>query len=176
MEEIAEVYARSLFEVASEHNELDTVKEQLGQFADTLNSNRDVAIFFFSPYFSAAEKKDGLKKALDGALPIFENFLEALIERHRMPVIFRIRVEYEKLWDKANKRLPVSVKTAVPLDPATLESIGARIGEQTGEQVELTATVDPDIIGGIVLRVGNRIMDASIHSRLEQLRQVASQA
>jgi ATP synthase F1 delta subunit len=176
MQEIADVYARSLFEVASEQKQLDVVKEQLGQFADALNSNRDIAIFFFSPYFSAAEKKDGLKKAIDGALPIFENFLEALIERHRMPVIFRIRVEYEKLWDKANKRLPVSVKTAVPLDPATLESIGARIGGQTGEQVELTATVDPDIIGGIVLRVGNRIMDASIHSRLEQLRQVASQA
>jgi len=174
MEEIAEVYARSLFEVASEHNELDTVKEQLGQFADVLTANRQVAIFFFSPYFSSDEKKAGLKRALDGALPIFENFLEALIERHRMPTIFRIRTRYDQMWDKANKRLAVSVTTAVPLDPGTVESIGARIGEQTGEQIELTATVDPDIVGGIVLRVGNRIMDASIRTRLDHLRQVVA--
>jgi ATP synthase F1 delta subunit len=176
MEEIGQVYARALFEVATEHDSLDEIRDQLGAFADAMHANRQFAVFFFSPYFSAAEKKNGLRRAVKDPNPEFENFLEALIERHRMPVIFRIRVEYEKLWDKANKRLPVSVKTAVPLDPATLESIGARIGEQTGEQVELTATVDPDIIGGIVLRVGNRIMDASIHSRLEQLRQVASQA
>src|ERR1700761_6283792 len=107
MEEIAQVYARSLFEVASEQNKLDTVKEQLGQFADALHENRDLAAFFFSPYFSAEEKKDGLHKTVEGADPAVLNFLEALIERHRMPAIFRIRTEFERLFDKANKLLPV---------------------------------------------------------------------
>jgi F-type H+-transporting ATPase subunit delta len=176
MEEIAEVYARSLFGVAGEEGKLDVVKEQLGQFADALADNRDLAIFFFSPYFSGDEKKKGLHRTIDGAEPIFLNFLEALIERHRMPVIYRIRARYDTLWDKENKRLPVSVTTAVPLDDEIVANLGARIGEQTGDQIELTSKVDPEILGGIVLRVGNLVMDASIRTRLEQLRREVAQA
>ena len=176
MEEIAEVYARSLFEVAQERGTLDTIREQLGQFADALNENRDLAIFFFSPYFSTEEKKAGLGRAIEGAERIFTNFLETLVERHRMPVIFRIRTRFGELWDKLNKLLPVEVTSAVELDPGTVESIGRRIGEQTGNQIELSSHVDPDILGGIVLRVGNFILDASIRNRLEQLRKQVAQA
>jgi ATP synthase F1 delta subunit len=176
MEEIAQVYARSLFEVAGERDSLDLVKEQLGQFADVLSANRDVAIFFFSPYFSTEEKKSGLHRMIDGADPIFMNFLESLVERHRMPVIFRIRDRYEQLWDRANKRLPVHVTSAIELDERTVASIGDRIGEQTGERIELTSTVDPEILGGVVLRVGNFILDASIRNSLNQLRKQVAQA
>jgi F-type H+-transporting ATPase subunit delta len=176
MEEIAEVYARSLFEVASEQDKLDTVREQIGQFADALTANREVGIFFFSPYFSVQEKKDGLRRAVEGADPFFENFLEALIERHRMPAIFRIRTRFEALYDKRNKKLPVTLTSAVPLDGDLVESLGQRIGEQTGNQIELVSNVDPEILGGIVLRVGNVIMDASIRTRLEKLRREVAQA
>ncbi len=176
MEEIAQVYARSLFEVASEQDKLDTVKEQLGQFADALAQNRDLAVFFFSPYFSSDEKKSGLHSSVEGADPAFLNFLEALIERHRMPAIYRIRTEFEVLYDKTNKLLPVTVTSAVELDSETVESLGRRIGEQTGNEIELTSNVDPEILGGIVLRVGNFILDASIRTRLEQLRREVAQA
>jgi ATP synthase F1 delta subunit len=176
MEEIAQVYARSLFEVAQERDNLDTIRDQLGQFADVLNDNRDVAIFFFSPYFSTEEKKDGLKRAVIDADPTLMNFLEALIERHRTPAIFRIRTQFDELWDKTNKLLPVQVTSAVALDEETIASIGRRIGEQTGNKIELSSQVDPEIIGGIVLRVGNFIMDASIRTRLNQLRKQVAQA
>jgi ATP synthase F1 delta subunit len=176
MEEIAEVYARSLFEVASERGILDTIREQLGAVADGVQADRDLQVFFFSPYFSTEEKKAGLHKAITGADPALMNFLEALIERHRMPVLFRIRTRFQELWDKTNQLLPVQVTSAVALDPATVEQIGKRIGEQTGNKIELSSRVDPDIIGGIVLRVGNFIMDASIRTRLEQLRREVAQA
>ena len=176
MEEIAQVYARSLFDVASEQNKLDTIKQQLDEFAGALHENRELAVFFFSPYFSAEEKKDGLHRAVEGADPVVLNFLEALIERHRMPAIFRIRTDFEVLYDKTNKLLPVTVTSAVELDTATIESLGKRIGEQTGNEIELTSKVDPEILGGIVLRVGNFIMDASIRTRLEQLRREVAQA
>jgi F-type H+-transporting ATPase subunit delta len=176
MEEIAQVYARALFEVAREQGKLDLVREQLGQFADALNDNGDLRVFFFSPYFSTEEKKDGLHRALTDADPAIVNFLEALLERHRMPVIFRIRTEYGRLWDSENQMLPVEVTSAVGLDDATVKSIGERIGEQTGQRVELTSTVDPSILGGIVLRVGNSILDASIKHRLDQLRKHVAQA
>jgi F-type H+-transporting ATPase subunit delta len=176
MEEIAQVYARSLFGVAQERDVLDEVREQLGQFADALSENRDLGIFFFSPYFSTEEKKDGLKRGIEGAEPTFTNFLEALVERHRMPAIFRIRNRYEALWDDENQLLPVEVTSAVGLDESTVRSIGERIGEQTSRKVELSSNVDPEILGGIVLRVGNFILDASIRNRLNQLRKQVAQA
>jgi F-type H+-transporting ATPase subunit delta len=176
MEEIAQVYSRALFEVAKEHGKLDVVREQLGQFADALNDNRDLAVFLFSPYFSTEEKKDGLHKAVVDADPTILNFLETLLERHRMPAIYRIRAEFDRMWDRENRLLPVQVTSAIALDDATVRSIGDRIGEQTGQQVELTSVVDPDILGGIVLRVGNSILDASIKHRLDQLRKHVAQA
>ena len=176
MEEIAQVYARSLFEVANEHDVLDEIREQLGQFADALSENRDLAVFFFSPYFSTEEKKEGLERAVSGANELLMNFLEALIERHRMPAIFRIRARFESLWDEENRLLPVEVTSAVELDEGIVRNIGDRIREQTGRNVELSSAVDPDILGGIVLRVGNFILDASIRNRLDQLRKQVAQA
>jgi F-type H+-transporting ATPase subunit delta len=170
MEEIAQVYARSLFEVAKEQDKLDVVREQLGQFADALEANRELSIFFFSPYFNTAEKKDGLGRVLEGADDVVENFLGLLIENHRMPAIFRLRREFEVLWEQENKLLPVTITSAVELDEATVRSIGDAIGRQTGQQVELTSNVDPDVLGGLVVRVGNSILDASIRNRLENLR------
>ena len=176
MEEIAQVYARALFEVADEHDLLDEVHDQLTQFADAVSDNRELAVFFFSPYFSTEEKKEGLKKAVIGAEPVFMNFLEALIERHRMPAIFRIKARYQDMWEDARDLLPVEVTSAIELDSSTVASIGKRIGEQTKRTVELSSHVDPDILGGIVLRVGNVILDASIRNRLEQLRKQVARA
>ena len=170
MEEIATVYARALFEVAEDRDLIDQIHDELTQFADALSENRQLAVFFFSPYFSTEEKKDGLKKAVTGADPAFMNFLEALIERHRMPAIFRIKAQYQDMWEDARDLLPVELTSAIELDSATVKSIGERVGEQTKRTVELKSTVDPDILGGIVLRVGNVILDASIRNRLEQLR------
>src|SRR5918998_1830242 len=170
MEEIAQVYSRSLFEVAKEQGKLDRIREELGAFADALEENRDLAVFFFSPYFSTEEKKEGLGKVLDGADEIVRNFLELLVEKHRMPAIFRIRRAYDARWEEENKLLPVEVTSAIELDKETVAQIGEKIGERTGRKVQLESKVDPDILGGIVVRVGDRILDASIANRLESLR------
>jgi F-type H+-transporting ATPase subunit delta len=176
VEEIAQVYARALFEVATERDSLDEIHDELGAFADAVHENRTLAQFFFSPYFTAAEKKEGLHRAVQGANPAFMNFLEALIERHRMPAIFRIRAEFETLWDEARKLLPVRITSAIELDAETIHSLGDRIGKQVDRQVEVSTDVDPDILGGVVLQVGNVILDASIKNRLEQLRKQVAQA
>jgi len=170
MEEIAIVYARSLFEVAREHGDLDSVREQLGQFADAVDQNHDLQVFFFSPYFSTQEKKDGLAATLEDADPTVTNFLELLLEKHRMPAIFRIRRQLDRLWEEENRLLPVHVTSATKLGKATVAQIGKRISEQTGRKVELTSRIEPDILGGLIVQVGNSILDASIANRLEQLR------
>ena len=176
MEEIARVYARSLFEVTQAHGNLDEVREQVGQFAEALDGDRELQVFFFSPYFSTQEKKDGLGKALEGADPTVENFLELLIEKHRMPAIFRVRRELDRLWQEENKLLAVQITSAVALEPETVERIGREIGEQTGRKIDVVSSVDPEVLGGIVLRVGNSILDASIRTRLEHLRKQVARA
>jgi F-type H+-transporting ATPase subunit delta len=176
MEEIAEVYSRSLFEVAQEADVLDRIHDELGEFADALAENRELQIFFFSPYFSSQEKKEGIGKLVTDADENFVRFLELLAERHRVPAVFRIRRAFDNRWAEENKLLPVTVTSAVELDDQLVEDIGKRITEQTDRKVDLSSKVDPDVLGGIVLQVGNMVLDASVRNRLEQLRKQVSKA
>ena len=176
MEEIARVYAESLFEVARERGKLDEVREQLGEFAEAVDANRDLQVFLFSPYFSSAEKRDGIRTAVSGAEEELVNFLELLAEKHRMPAIFRIRHRYEQLWAEANRRLEVKLTSAVELDPEVVERVAAEIERQTDRTIELSTEVDEGILGGLVLRVGNMVLDASLRSKLERLRKEVAQA
>jgi F-type H+-transporting ATPase subunit delta len=176
VEEIANVYARSLFEVAQEHDKLDTIKEELDQFADEMDTNRELQVFFFSPYFSSAEKKDGVEKVIENGDEHLVRFLELLAERHRMPALFRIRKEFDRLWAEENQLLPVTITSAVELEDDTVKDLAKKIEDQTGRQIELTTTVDPNLIGGLQMRVGNMVYDATIKNRLEKLRREVARA
>jgi ATP synthase F1 delta subunit len=176
MEEIARVYAEALFEVAKKKGKLDVIREELDAFTDALEQNREMQLFLFSPYFSSAEKREGLEKAISGASEEFVNFLDLLIEKHRTPVLFRVRRAFEELWKRENRRIDVTVTSAVELDPDVVEQVGAEIEKQTGHKVDLKSTVDDSILGGIVLQVGNMVLDASIRNRLEKLRKSVAQA
>jgi F-type H+-transporting ATPase subunit delta len=176
MEEIAEVYARALFEAAKDDGVLDRAHDELGQFADALDEDRDLQVFLFSPYFSSEEKKDGIRRIVSDADERVLNFLELLAERHRMPALFRIRRIFEGLWAEENKLLPVVVTSATELDAGLVEDIGKRIEEQTGRRVELSSNVNPDVLGGLMVRVGNMVLDATVRNRLEQLRKQVAKA
>ncbi len=176
MEEIARVYAEALFESAKEVGKLDAIKEQLDQFADAVDGDRELQLFLFSPYFSSSEKQDGLSKAIDGAEPELVNFLGLLAEKHRLPAIFRIRRRFDDLWAQENKRLEVTVTSAVELDPELVQRIGSEIERQTDQSVDLQSKVDGDILGGLVLQVGNKVLDASVRNRLEKLRKSVAAA
>jgi ATP synthase F1 delta subunit len=176
MPDAAHVYAEALFEVAKEKGKLDAIRDELGQFADALDGDRELRVFFFSPYFSSAEKAAGLRRAVSGADQELLNFLELLIEKGRMPEVFRIRRRLDELWKKENQRIDVTVTSAVELDRAVVEKVGEEIERQTGQKVDLASRVDGEILGGIVLQVGNMVLDASIRARLEKLRKSVAQA
>src|SRR5436190_1270994 len=176
MEEIGQVYARALFEAAMENDELDEIQQQLGVWTDALGGNRNLQTFFFSPRFSPVEKKEAIRRIIEGGNEHFVNFLELLAERHRLPATFRIRRSFDELWREEHKVLPVEVTSAVELDEGLVGSIGEQIEKQTGRRIELTSRVDPNIIGGLVLRVGNKVLDASVQGRLERLRRQITRA
>src|SRR5215213_351875 len=176
MPEVDRVYAEALFDVAKQKGKLGAIGAEPGQFVDALEKDRELQVFFFSPYFSSAEKVEGLRRAIDGGDPELVNFLELLIEKNRMTETFRVRRRFVELWKQENKRIDVTVTSAVELDSAVVEKIGEEIERQTGRKVELASRVDDDILGGIVLQVGNMVLDASIRSRLEKLRKSVAQA
>ncbi|HEU4462590.1 MAG TPA: ATP synthase F1 subunit delta [Solirubrobacterales bacterium] len=176
MADAARVYAEALFEVGRDKGKLDSLQQQLGEFADAVDRNHELQVYFFSPYLSSEEKVQGLERAITGAEPELINFLELLVDKHRMPEIFRIRREFEELWKHENRRIDVTVTSAVELDNSVVEKIGQEVERQTGEKVDLSSKVDGQILGGIVLQVGNMVLDASIRSRLEKLKKSVAQA
>ena len=176
MEEIARVYAESLFGVATEKGKLDEIHDQLGEVTDAIASNRDLQVFLFSPYFSSAEKRDGIARVISGAEPELVNFLELLAEKHRMPAIVRIRRRFDEMWARERHRLGVTLTSAVELPADVVERVGKQITDQTGQTIELESDVDENILGGIVLQVGNMVLDASVRSKLERLRKEVAKA
>jgi ATP synthase F1 delta subunit len=176
MEEIARVYAEALFEVAQDKGKLDEIHDQLDEVADAIAENRDLEVFLFSPYFSSAEKREGISRAITGAEPELTNFLELLAEKHRMPAIFRIRQRFDDMWAKEKRRLAVRLTSAVQLPSNVVKQVGKEIEEQTGQTIELSTDVDENILGGLVLQVGNMVLDASVRNKLERLRKEVAKA
>jgi ATP synthase F1 delta subunit len=176
MPDAAHVYAEALFEAGKDKGKLDALHSQLDEFVDAVEGNRELQVFLFSPYLSSADKVEGLQRAISGAEPELMNFLDLLVDKPRMPEIFRIRREFDELWKKENRRLDVTVVSAVELDEAVINKIGQEVERQTGAEVELSSRVDDGILGGIVLKVGNMVLDASIRSRLEKLRKTVATA
>ena len=93
-----------------------------------------------------------------------------------MPVIFRIRTRFDELWAKENKLLEVRLTSAVELDPQIVDRVGAEIERQTGHKIDVESAIDEGILGGLVLRVGNMVLDASLRNKLEKLRKQVAQA
>ena len=176
MEEIARVYAEALFEVAKEKGKLDEIHDQLGQVTDVITESRDLQVFLFSPYFSSSEKREGIGRVVSGAEPEVVNFLELLAEKHRMPAIVRIRRRFDEMWAKEERRLEVRLTSAVDLPADLVEQVGEQIEEQTGQTIELETAVDENVLGGIVLQVGNMVLDASVRNKLERLRKEVAKA
>jgi F-type H+-transporting ATPase subunit delta len=176
MADAARVYAEALFSAGEDKGKINELQAQLAEFADAVDGDRELQVFLFSPYLNTNDKVEGLRRAVTGAEPEFSNFLELLVEKGRMPEVFRIRREFDELWKKANRRLDVTVTSAIELDPSVVGKIGEEVERQTGEKVELSSQVDDGILGGIVLRVGNMVLDASIRTRLEKLRKSVASA
>jgi F-type H+-transporting ATPase subunit delta len=176
MEEIARVYSEALFGVAKDKDKLDEIHDQLGEVADAIAEDRDLQVFLFSPYFSSVEKREGIGKAISGAEPELTNFLELLAEKHRMPAIFRIRRRFDEMWAKEEQRLEVRLTSAVELPSSVVKQVGKEIEKQTGQTIELESDVDENILGGLVLQVGNMVLDASVRNKLERLRKEVAKA
>ena len=165
------IYAEALLEAAREQADLDEVREQYASFVQALDESRELADLLRNPQIDPAAKRAALEAALSGANPAFLNFLRLLAEKNRISEVEEIHAEWERLLAAEERVLALELTTAVELSDEDAAVIVRQIEETAGRRVEATRTVDPDLIGGLVLRAGSLRVDGSVRGRLESLRQ-----
>jgi F-type H+-transporting ATPase subunit delta len=165
------IYASALFDAAKDENRLSQVHEELGDFVAATREVPELRALLENPEIDHRTKQAALGELLAGGDEIVRNFLLLLIEKGRATQLEEIAREFEALVAAEEKRLEVDLTTAYELSDDDAKQILAQIEKQSGRQVDATRSVDPDLIGGFVLRAGSMLVDSSVRGRLDRLRQ-----
>jgi F-type H+-transporting ATPase subunit delta len=166
-----QIYASALFDAAKEQDALPAVREELADFVASLREVPELDGILRNPQLDPRAKVSVLEDLLGDTHELLRNFLVLLVEKGRAGQIAAIQREFEELWRREQGILEVELTTAVELTDEERRSVIDQIREASGREVEATSSVDPDLIGGIVLQAGSLRLDGSVRGRLERLRQ-----
>jgi F-type H+-transporting ATPase subunit delta len=165
------IYADALFGAAKDQGRLAHVHEALTDFAAAIEQTPELRQVLRNPQVESSAKAGILSDLAGDDDPLFKNFLLVVAEKGRAGEIEEIAREFERLIAREERRLTVELTTARELTDAEAQAIVAQIEQAAGRKVEATRTVDPALVGGIVLQAGSYRVDASVRGRLERLRQ-----
>ena len=166
----ARVYADALHQAAEDAGKVQEVDRDLAGFMDALSENPAVLRALVNPALPGEAKRRVLARMLDRAEPLARNAVLVLVRHGRLSLLVDLQLAYAELATAAEQVLPIEVTTAIELDKKALDGLQERISKAIGRQAELTARVDPNLIGGLVLRARGVLVDASVKRRLEELR------
>jgi F-type H+-transporting ATPase subunit delta len=169
---IARVYATALYQAAQEEGRVEEVRRDLGAFVEAAKSSSELRHFLAAEEISDARKKDALLDLTDGGDELIRNFLKLLVDKNRESELFGAYDGFVELVEQAEGLVHVEVVTAVPLTASLAGALKAKLESSLDKTVELTMTVDEEILGGLRLRMGDRVADASVRRRLEKLREL----
>lgn len=164
------IYAKAAFEAAKEKGTLALVAEQFGDFVGAVDDSAELRNLLQNPQVDARAKQAALAAALTDADPTFRNFVLLVTEKGRIAEISEVHEEFERLIAQEERVIQVELTTAHELSDADAAEILQQIEQTAGQRVEATRTVDPDLIGGLVLRAGSILVDSSVRGRLDKLR------
>ncbi|OEF99886.1 ATP synthase F1 subunit delta [Vulcanibacillus modesticaldus] len=168
---VAKRYAKALFEVAKDKGLLDQVEQDLQLIVKISRETEDFMTFLRNPQISGNVKKDIIDSAFKNNISeIAQNLFYQLIDRNRVEVLEEILYHYVKLANEVRGIVDVVAITATPLDDATTEKIAKSFSDKMGKKVRLKNSVDPTILGGMVIRIGDRIYDGSINTKLQVIK------
>lgn len=169
---VGERYAKALFELATDDKQVSAVEADLKSLKTALGESKDLRALLHSPAFSAEDKGKGLAaiavKAQFAATT--QKFLGLLAANGRASLLASVITSFEALSAKARGAVSAQVTTAVPLSAAQSRGIAAALRQALGKDPEIETRVDPAILGGIKVRVGSRLFDASLRSKLDSLK------
>jgi ATP synthase F1 delta subunit len=169
---VARVYATALYQAAEEAGRVEQVRRDLGEFVQALDSSAELRRLLAAEQIADLKKTAVLMELTEGGDELMRNLLRLAVEKSRESEIAAIYRAYVDLVEQAQGLVHVEVVSAVPLPEALQEALRAKIESSLEKTVELSLTVDEDILGGLRLRIGDRVADASVRHRLERLREV----
>ena len=164
------MYARALFEAAQDAGRLEAVSSDLAALATTLDEVPELRAFLRNPQIESAGKADVLAQITAGADELVRNFARLVAEKGRGGELAEMSSELDALVARSQNRLTVELTTSYELADDEARSIVETIEKASGRKIEATRSVDPSLIGGIVLQIGSHRADGSVRGRLERLR------
>lgn len=167
---VATTYAEALYEAAADTDAVAPVAADVSAFAALVEGSAELRAVLEDPEVHAEQKKRAVVALVEGSNPLVVNFLRVLLDRGRIDEFPEIARAFQERVHRAEGRLDVHAITAVPLPADLREQIVKRIEEKTGNAVDLTESVDPDTVGGLVLHIGGVVVDGSVRRRIEDLR------
>jgi F-type H+-transporting ATPase subunit delta len=167
---VAKRYARALLSAAVAKSVIERVETDLFTVVAAIKKERGIAKFLADPKETPGAKKELLGKAFAGILPETLNFLSLLVDKKRFDYLPEILSAYSEEADRIRGIAVAKVKSAQALQPDAMAAISKRLKEITGKEIELVTEIDPSIVGGVLIRVGNKIIDATLARQLEDLR------
>jgi F-type H+-transporting ATPase subunit delta len=167
---VARTYARALFEAAKDAGRIDEVRDQLATFVEAVDEVPELRSLIRNPELDPPTKAAALDAVLEGSDELIRNFVRVVTEKGRAAQLDEIAREYEALVAAEEQILSVELTTAYELSDDEAAAIVKQIEEASGQRVEAARTVDPDLIGGLVLKAGTLEVDSSVRGRLDRLR------
>jgi F-type H+-transporting ATPase subunit delta len=165
----AKRYALALYQLALERGSVESWHADL-QVVDEAMQEREFAAFLEMPKILLSQKMSVIREGLPGIDPMVQNLMGVLISRDMASALPSVREEYGKLVDEQEGRERAVVRSAVPLEAGQIDRLAGYLGELVGKEVEVTTAVDPALLGGLVARVGDRLIDGSVRTRLQDMR------
>lgn len=164
-------YAKALFELAGEHNQIDQIEDELGALHGLLEG--EAGDFFAHPSIGIEQKLDVLNKALEGKVSeTLLGTLRLMLERRRHDAIEAMTAQYIRLANAARGRATAIVYTPMPLSEADQQKVAAYFGKQTGKQIRIENEIRPELLGGLQVRIGDRLYDGSLSGKLNGLKKL----
>jgi F-type H+-transporting ATPase subunit delta len=167
---IANRYANALFEAGTELNKLEEFQKDLNLIKDVLEKEPKIEIILAHPKISKDEKKDLLNnifgKSVSGEML---NFLYIIIDKRRERYLIDINNEFNDLFNEYENIINIVAITAIPMNEKHQEKLKLTLGEKLNKNVNLKNAIDPNILGGVVLKIDNKILDGSIKAQLENI-------
>jgi F-type H+-transporting ATPase subunit delta len=165
------VYAEALLAAAKDQKAVEPIRNEYRDFVTALAESEELRSFLRNPQIESRAKREALEQILSGADERFLNFLRVLTEKGRIGEVEEIHKEWERLLAADERVLELELTTAVELTEKEAAGIVRQIEKASGRKVEATTSVDPGLIGGIVIQAGSQRLDASVRHRLEELRE-----
>nr|CRH07908.1 F1 sector of membrane-bound ATP synthase, delta subunit [Candidatus Magnetococcus massalia] len=171
---IAKRYASALAELASEQNILDKVQDELSQFQAILNETPEFESMLVNPTTSREEQHQLLATVLEHAKPqtVTSNFLRLLVDKRRMNLLGQMVDNLQKILNEQAGRITVTVESAKALTNTHIQRLEKSLATVTGKEVSLEVNENPELLGGLVIRMGSVMFDDSLRSQLHRLKEI----